>query len=161
MDLKKMSQHQFQFRETYYQNPIFLQFGSLSPCILSYQCPWRLRNPKQTQTKLKFIEVETAIKIKVSSILEQLNHSDRQTERVIDFDDDEYFNDTAWENEMSTQFLQMQKTNKLIYRKTLTAIVTNCQLLVLTVQKLISIWSSRIRCQFLLTNNKLNQELSK
>ena len=46
--------------------------------------------------KLRFIEVETAIKIKLFSILEKLNqrHSQRG---VIDFDNDEYFNDTAEE----------------------------------------------------------------
>ena len=63
--------------------------------------------------KLMFNEVETAIKIKLSSILEQLNHRHSQRERVIDFDDDEYFNDTAEEKELSTQFLQIQK-NQLI-----------------------------------------------
>ena len=63
--------------------------------------------------KLKFIEVETAINIKLSSILEQLNQRHSQRERAIDFDDDEYFNDTAEEKELSTQFLQMQK-NQLI-----------------------------------------------
>ena len=66
--------------------------------------------------KLKFIEVETAIKIKFSSILEQLNQRHSQTERVIDFEDDEFFNDTADEKQLSTQFLQMQK-NQLVYLK--------------------------------------------
>ena len=63
--------------------------------------------------KLRFIEVETAIKIKLSSILQQLNQRHSQRERVIDYDNDEYFNDTAEEKELSTQFLQMQK-NQLI-----------------------------------------------
>ena len=61
------------------------------------------------QMKLKFIDVKTAIKIKLSSVLEQLNRRPSQRERCIDFDDDEYFNDTAEEKELSTQFLQMQK----------------------------------------------------
>ena len=61
--------------------------------------------------KLWFIEVETAIKIKISSILEQLNQRHSQRERVIDYDNDEYFNDTAEENQLSTQFLQMQKNH--------------------------------------------------
>ena len=60
--------------------------------------------------KLKFIEVETAIKITLSSILQQLNKRHSQRERVIDYDNDEYFNDTADEKELSTQFLQMQKS---------------------------------------------------
>ena len=38
---------------------------------------------------------------------------DNQIERVVDYDNDEYFNDTAEEKELSTQFLQMQK-NQLI-----------------------------------------------
>ena len=63
--------------------------------------------------KLRFIEVETAIKSKLSSNLEQLNQRHSQRERVIDYDNDEYFNDPAEEKELSTQFLQMQK-NQLI-----------------------------------------------
>ena len=39
--------------------------------------------------KLSFIEVETAIKIKLSSILEQLNQRQSQRERVIEHDNDE------------------------------------------------------------------------
>ena len=63
--------------------------------------------------KFRFIEVETAIKIKLSNILEQLNQRHSQRERIIACDDDECFNDTAEEKELSTQFLQMQK-NQLI-----------------------------------------------
>ena len=59
--------------------------------------------------KLGFFEVETAIKIKLSSILEQLNQRHSQQERVFDYDNDEYFNDTLEEKEVSTQFFQMQK----------------------------------------------------
>ena len=65
------------------------------------------------QMELRFIEVETAIKIKLSSILQQLNQRHSHRERVIDYDNDEYFNDTAEKKELSTQFLQMQK-NRLI-----------------------------------------------
>ena len=63
--------------------------------------------------KLRFIGVETAIKIKLSSILEQLNQRHSQRDRVIDHDNDESFNDTAKEKELSSQFLQMQK-NQII-----------------------------------------------
>ena len=63
--------------------------------------------------KIRFIEVEAAIKIKLSGILEQLNQRHSQRERVIDYDDDEFFNDTAGERELSAQFLQTQK-NQLI-----------------------------------------------
>ena len=66
--------------------------------------------------KLKLVEVETAIKIKLSSVSEQLNQRHSQREWGIDFDDDEYFNDTAEEKELSTQFLQLQK-NQANYLK--------------------------------------------
>ena len=72
-----------------------------------------LATQSKEQMKLRFIEVETAIKIKISSILEQLNQSHIQQERVIDYDNEEYFNDTMEEKELPTQFLQMQK-NQLI-----------------------------------------------
>ena len=72
-----------------------------------------LATQSKVQMKLRFIEVETAIKVKLSSILEQLNQRHSRRERVIDFDDDEYFNDTAEEKELSTQFLQLQK-NQII-----------------------------------------------
>ena len=61
------------------------------------------------QMKLGFIEVETAIKNKLCSNLQQLNQRHSQRERVIDYDNNEYFNDPAEEKELSTQFLQMQK----------------------------------------------------
>ena len=64
---------------------------------------------------LNFIEVETAVKIKLFSVLEQLNQRRSQRDRVIDFDSDEYFNNTT-EEELSTQFLQMEK-NQLIELK--------------------------------------------
>ena len=63
--------------------------------------------------KLTFFEIEIAIKIKLSSILEKINQRHSQRERVIDYDIDEYFIDTEEEKELSTQFLQMQK-NQLI-----------------------------------------------
>ena len=65
----------------------------------------------KAQTKLRFIEVETAIKIKLCGILQQLNQRHSQRERNIDYDNDEYFNDTAEEKGFSTQFLQKQKNH--------------------------------------------------
>ena len=67
----------------------------------------------KAQLKLKFTEAETAVKMKLFSNLEQHNHRHSQRERVIDFDDDEHFNDTAEEEELSTQFQQMQKNRVL------------------------------------------------
>ena len=72
-----------------------------------------LATQSKAQMKLRFFEVETAIKIKLLSVLEQLNQRHSQREGVFDYDNDEYFNDTAEEKELSTQFLQMQK-NQLI-----------------------------------------------
>ena len=46
-----------------------------------------LATQNKAQLKLKFIEVETAIKIKLSSVLEQLNQRHSQRERVLDCDD--------------------------------------------------------------------------
>ena len=48
-----------------------------------------LATQSKAQTKIMFIEVETAIKIKLSSVLEQLNQTHSQRERVIDFDDND------------------------------------------------------------------------
>ena len=63
--------------------------------------------------KSSFIEIETAIKIKLSSVLEQLNQRHNQRERVIDFEDDEFLNETEQEKELFTQFLQMQKNPEI------------------------------------------------
>ena len=70
-----------------------------------------LAKQSKAQMKLRFFGVETAIKIKLSIILEQLNQRHSQQKRVIDHDNDEYFNDTVEERELSTQFLQMQKNH--------------------------------------------------
>ena len=72
-----------------------------------------LETQSKAQMKLTVIEVETAIKIKHCSVLEQLNQRHSQRERVIVYDNDEYFNDTAEEMELSTRYLQRQK-NQLI-----------------------------------------------
>ena len=60
--------------------------------------------------KLNFIEKETAIKIKLCAILEQLNQRRNQAERVSIFVDDCIVEE---EKDLSTQFLQMQK-NQII-----------------------------------------------
>ena len=70
-----------------------------------------LATQSKAQMKLNFIEVETAIKIKLCAILEQLNQRRNQEERVSNFADDCMVEEE--ENDLSTQFLQMQK-NQLI-----------------------------------------------
>ena len=62
----------------------------------------------QAHMKLNFIEIETAIKIKLCAILEQLNQRRNRAERVSSFVDDCILEDE--EKDISTQFLQMQKT---------------------------------------------------
>ena len=62
--------------------------------------------------KLNFIEAETAIKIKLCAILEQLNPRRNQAERVSNFVDDCVVEEEQ-EEDLSTQFLQLQK-NQLI-----------------------------------------------
>ena len=66
----------------------------------------------KTQMKLNFIEVETAIKIKLCAILEQLNQRRNTAEGVSNFRDDCIVEEE--EQDVSTHFLQMQK-NQLIY----------------------------------------------
>ena len=57
--------------------------------------------------KLNFIDVETAIKIKLCAILEQLNQRRNRVERVSNFVDD--FIVEQKERDLSIQFLQGQK----------------------------------------------------
>ena len=76
-----------------------------------------LATQSKPQINIWFIAVETAIKVKRSSTLEQLNQRHSQRERVIDFDNDEFFNDTAEEKELSAQFLRMQKRQLIDLQK--------------------------------------------
>ena len=73
--------------------------------------------------KLRFIELETAIKIKLSSFLQQLNQRHSQRERFIDYDNDEYFNNTAEEKKLSTQFLQKAEKSPNWFAGTLGALL--------------------------------------
>ena len=66
----------------------------------------------QAQTKLKFLEVETAIKSKLTRTLESLNERRCRNQRGFEFED-QCFEDDNEEKGVSTQFLQMQK-NQLI-----------------------------------------------
>ena len=70
-----------------------------------------LASHSKAQMKLNFIEVETAIKIKLCAILEQLNQRCNRAERVSIFVDDCVLEEE--EKDLSTQFVQMQK-NQLI-----------------------------------------------
>ena len=59
--------------------------------------------------KLKFLEIETAIKTKMTRNLESLNESHCCKKRVFEYEDHCFENDNE-EKDASTQFLQRQKT---------------------------------------------------
>ena len=71
----------------------------------------RIATQSKTQMILNFFEVETASKIKLCAILEQLNQRRNRAKRVSKFVDDCVVEKE--EKDLSTQFLQMQK-NQLI-----------------------------------------------
>ena len=62
--------------------------------------------------KLKFLEIETALKSKLTRTLKSLNERRCRNQRVFEFED-HFFEDDNEEKDASTQFLQMQK-NKLV-----------------------------------------------
>ena len=61
--------------------------------------------------KMKIFEAETAVKIELCKILEQLNQRNNRAETVMDFVDDCIVD--SEEQDLSTQFLQMQKNQLL------------------------------------------------
>ena len=67
-----------------------------------------LPTQSKTQMKLKFLEVETAIKSKLTRTLESLNERRCRNQQVFEFKD-HCFEDDSEEKDASTQFLQMQK----------------------------------------------------
>ena len=71
-----------------------------------------LATQSKTQMKLKFLEIEKAIKSKLTRTLETLNERRYRNQRVFEFEDHCFQNDNK-EKHASTQFLQMQK-NQLI-----------------------------------------------
>ena len=71
-----------------------------------------LATQSKTQMKLKFLEVETAIRSELSRTLESLNESRCRKQLVFEFED-HCFEDGNEEKDASTQFLQMPK-NQLI-----------------------------------------------
>ena len=67
-----------------------------------------LATQDNAQMKLKFVEIETAIKSKLTRTLESLNERRCRNQRVFEFED-HCFEDDNEEKDASTQFLQMQK----------------------------------------------------
>ena len=89
--------------------PIFLCNANPHHLISSFNTVLEgLATLSKAQMKLNFIEVETAVKIKLCAVLEQLNQS---RNRVSNFLDDCIVEEE--EKNLSTQFLQMQK-NQII-----------------------------------------------
>ena len=90
--------------------PIFLCNANPHHIISSFFTALeRLATQSKAQMKLDFFEVETAIKIKLCAVLEQLNQTRNRAESVSNFaciEEEE-------EKDLSMQFLQMQK-NRLI-----------------------------------------------
>ena len=71
-----------------------------------------LATQSKAQMKLKFLQIETAIKSRLTRTLESLNERRCRNQRVFEFED-QCFEDDDEEKDVSTQFLQMQK-NQLI-----------------------------------------------
>ena len=71
-----------------------------------------LATQSKAQMKLKFLEIETAIKVKLTRTLESLKERRCRNQRVFEFED-HCFEDDNEEKDASTQLLQMQK-NQLI-----------------------------------------------
>ena len=71
-----------------------------------------LATQSKAQMKMKFLEIETAIKSKLTRTLESLNERRCRNQRVFEFKD-HCFEDDNEEKDASTQLLQMQE-NQLI-----------------------------------------------
>ena len=83
--------------------PIFLCNANPHHLILSnITALERLATQSKAQMKLKFIEVETASKIKLCALMEQLNQRHNRAERVPNFVDDCIVEE---EKGLSTHFL--------------------------------------------------------
>ena len=93
--------------------PIFLCISNPRDLVESFiDAVEGLATQSKVQMKLKILEVETAIKSKLTRTLESLNERRCQNQRVFEFED-QCFEDVDEEKDVSTQFLQMQK-NQLI-----------------------------------------------
>ena len=86
--------------------PIFLRNANPHHLILSFITALEgLATQSKAQIKLNFIEVETAIKMKLCAVLEQLNQRRNRVSKSVD----DCIVTEEEEKELSTQFLQMQK----------------------------------------------------
>ena len=91
--------------------PIFLCNSNSRDLVASFiDAVKGLATKSKAQMKLKVLETETAIKIKLTRTLESLNERGCRNQRVFEFED-QCFEDDSEEKDASTQFLQMQKIN--------------------------------------------------
>ena len=71
-----------------------------------------LATQSKAQMKLNFLEVETAVKSKLTRTLESLNERRCCNQRVFEFEDPCFEDENEWKD-ASTQFLQMQKKQSI------------------------------------------------
>ena len=89
--------------------PIFLCNSNSRDLVESFiETGEGLATESKTQMELKFLEVETAIKSKLTRTLESLNERRCRNQRVSEFED-HCFEDDNKEKSASAQILQMQK----------------------------------------------------
>ena len=93
--------------------PIFLSNSNPRDLVESFiDAVEGLATQSKAQMILKFLEIETAFKSKLTRTLQSLNQRRRPNQRVFEFEDP-CFDDDNEDKDASTQFLQMQK-NQLI-----------------------------------------------
>ena len=107
----------FQYQSRYLSNlivtPIFLCNSNARDLVESFiDAVEGLASQSKAQMKFKFLEIEIAIKSKLTRTLESLKERRCQNQRVFEFED-HFFEDENEEKDASTQFLQMRK-NQLI-----------------------------------------------
>ena len=96
------------------QEPIFLCSADPHHLVLSFVAALEgLAVQSKAQMKLKFLEVETAIKVKLSAVLEKLNKRRSEKTNTSNDYEDECVEESGAEDDVSMQFLQIQK-NQLI-----------------------------------------------
>ena len=89
--------------------PIFLCNSNPRDLVESFiDAVESLATQSKAQMKLKFLELETAIKNQLTRTLESLNERRCRNQRVFEFED-HCFEDDNEEKDASTQFLQMQE----------------------------------------------------
>ena len=117
-----------------------------------------LASQSKAKRKNLFLDSATTIKIKMGSILEKLTqHHNRRESARFDMSQD------CCDNEIcaSTQFLQIQKINYLIFKNLWNVIAMFYLFLVSTVQNTISTKWNPICYPFLLTSETLNPQSSR